>query len=513
MPRAAGRRVAPAPPPALDRVAAARARLVAIEEARARNPLASFMGTLPQIAFWRHPSPRRLLRTGNQVGGKTTAGCVEALWWATHSHPYRVTPSGPVTVLFVCVSWTQSLAIQEKLWRLTPKDQLRPGQTFDPETGFGTKSPALIFRNGSKILIRTENQGAKNLAGSTVHLVIYDEPPKSRRIYSELERRLTRTGGSMCILMTPVNARVDWLRELAEAGTIADLHFRCTPDVFVLENGTRLLIPDDDFRPVPADEVWIAKQRAKCLPDEEPVLIDGEWEMRAQGALFAGFRRSSHVIHDLVDSPVGPRVVRLPVRIFLGIDYGDERLRTAAVLVAVYEGADERDTRVWVLGEYVPERSSNTEMDAEGILRMLGALGLRWSDLSGAFGDKRYTDASGRLTKKSNGMLAEQLSRMLGNKGGLLYPPVHGAKRQPGVGRLDGQGALRPSERWVHNVVMRDGLLIDAACTNVIEAFETYDGSMKHKRKDVMDALRYALVLCWAAVRRRVSVAPRISVR
>jgi phage terminase large subunit-like protein len=496
-----------------DRIADALARVRAVDLARERSPLASFSGTLPQLAFWRHPSPRRLFRTGNQVGGKTTAGCVEALWWATHAHPYRRTPTGPVTVLFVCVSWTQSLAIQEKLWRLTPRDQLTPGQFFDPETGFGTKAPALIFKNGSKILIRTENQGAKNLAGSTVHLVIYDEPPKSQRIYSELERRLTRTGGSLCLLMTPINARIDWVRDLAEKGALADLHFRCTPDMFITQAGFRLLLPDPFGDLVPADQAWIDEQRRSCLTDEEPVVIDGEWEMRAKGARFEGFQRSSHVIHGLADAPVGPRAAGLPVRLFLGIDYGDERLRTAAVVVAVYEGRDERDTRVWVLGEYVPERSTNTEMDAEGILRLLGSLGLQWGDLSGAYGDKRYTDASGRMTKKSNGLLSAQVSRMLGNRGGMLVPPVQGAKRQPGAARLGEEGALRPSERWLHNVIMRDNLLVDAACTRLLEAFETYDGSQKHARKDVMDALRYALVLCWGATRRRVAAAPRIALR
>jgi hypothetical protein len=117
------------------------------------------------------------------------------------------------------------------------------------------------------------------------------------------------------------------------------------------------------------------------------------------------------------------------------------------------------------------------------------------------------------MTKKSNGLLSAQVSRMLGNRGGMLVPPVQGAKRQPGAARLGEEGALRPSERWLHNVIMRDNLLVDAACTRLLEAFETYDGSQKHARKDVMDALRYALVLCWGATRRRVAAAPRIALR
>ena len=65
------------------------------------DPLAHFVGTPPQVAFWRCPSRRRLLRTGNQVGGKTTAACIEGLWWATHTHPHRRTPAGPVQIWFI----------------------------------------------------------------------------------------------------------------------------------------------------------------------------------------------------------------------------------------------------------------------------------------------------------------------------------------------------------------------------------------------------------------------------
>jgi hypothetical protein len=479
---------------------------------RRRDPLGAWWPTRPQLALLRATGRRLLLRTGNQVGGKTTAAIVSALLWVCHRHPYRRTPAGPVQVLFVCVTWTQSLAIQRKLWDLCPKDALQPGQTFDADTGLGTKAPALQFRDGSAIHIRTENQGAKNLAGSTLHLVIYDEPPKSRRLYGELERRLTRTGGTFICVFTPVNAPTAWLKEMCESGGITDLHFRAEPENLILEDGTILTVPDQETGEIrPMDAAWIAEQRAAVAPHEEPVVIDGEWEMRAVGRIFAAFDQTKHLIPGLLDADVGPG--ETPVELVLGLDYGDDRLRTAAVLCAIaHDPADPTSTRIWVLGEYVPDKPTTTEDDAEGVLAMLSALGLRWSHLHAAFGDKKLTDASGRETKKSNGAMGGALARALGHRGGMLSPPLLGAKRQPGVGRIGKEGALWPSIRWLHSVMMRDKLWLDSSCVRVRAAFDSWDGTERHPTKDALDALRYALVQHWAGRRRTVQAtadAPR----
>lgn len=492
-----------------DRALAALAQFRRCQE---RDPLALFMGTPPQRALWRSQSRRVLLRTGNQIGGKTTAACVLALWYATHRHPYRRTPAGPVQVLFVCVTWTQSLAIQAKLWALCPKDALVPGQSYDPTTGLGTKAPALEFVDGSIIHIRTENQGAKNLAGSTLHLVIYDEPPKSRRLYGELERRLTRTGGTFVLTMTPVNAPIQWIKEMAEAGQIEDLHFRADPANCMLEDGTVLTIPDPETGDVvPMDAAWIAAQRASVSPYEEPVVIDGEWEFRSVGHFFQAWDASRFLIDDLVNSAAGPGV--RPVDLCVGIDYGDDRLRTAAVLAAIYTDprGDDRETRIWVLGEYVPDRPTTPEQDAEGVLGLLASRGLRWSDLTWAHGDKRLTDASGRDTRKSNGLMADSLARHLGQRGGMLSPVLHGAKRVPGVGRLGPEGALWPSVKWLHSAMMRDQLWCDTSAVRVRAAFDSWDGTAKHPTKDALDGLRYALVRYWAARRQApAGPAPRL---
>jgi hypothetical protein len=469
-----------------------------------RDPLAHFAGTAPQLALWRCPSKRRLLRTGNQIGGKTTAALVEALWWATHTHPHRETPRRAVQIWVVCVSWTQSLAIQEKLWALAPKRALAATQRpWDPATGFGTKAPVVTFANGSQIHIRTAGQGGLNLAGATIDLIIFDEPPQRIRTLAEVERRLTRTGGDLVLTMTPINADCRKIREMAEKGALTDLHFRGEAENCVTADGILMQTRAGEVM----DAAWLAAERAKIvLPVEEPIVIDGEWEMRAEGQVFAAWDASRMWIPSLIDAPIGPR--GREVELLVGVDYGDDRLRTAAVLVAVEAGAGpDEPARVWVLGEYVPDRATTIRDDAIGIISMLSALGLGWHHLSGVYGDKRYTDAAGKLTKKSNAMLEAAVSHVLGQAGRKTSPPVKSAKRGEGAGA----GALWASIRWLARSMMSDGCFyVDSSCIRVREALEQWDGTDKHPRKDVLDGLRYALRWHWGYKRPAVGVAPRV---
>jgi hypothetical protein len=472
-----------------------------------RDPLAHFLGTPPQIALWSNPSKRRMLRTGNQVGGKTTAALVEALWWATHTHPYRRTPSRPVQIWFVCVSWTQSLNIQHKLWRLAPKQALTPDtlRRYTPERGFGANAPVVTFLDGSQIWVKTGKQDALDQAGGTVDLVCYDEPPKRQRNFSELERRLTRTGGDLVLTMTPINARIDWIRELAEGGGITDLHFRCTPEMMRLPNGTTLRTDAGELM----DGDWIASERRKVMSWEEPVVIDGEWEMRADGQVFEAWNHETHVFAGLYENTdIGPK--GRPVRLVLGIDWGDESLRTAAILCAVQRGDDRKGipTRVWIVDEYVPRHATTTAMDADGVLAMLARRGLRWSMLAAVHGDKRYTDAKGRVTKKSNARFEAAVALRIGTAGRTV-PRVQSAKR----GARRGAGAVWSSIRWIHErMITPGGFAVDASCVDMVEAIDTWDGTERHIAKDRIDGLRYALVEEWAG-RARGFVAARVQIR
>lgn len=449
------------------------------------RPLEHLRWTPPQQSLLVEQSLRALLRTGNQFG-KTWAGLAEVIYRCLGRHPFKRVRPAPIEAWIITTSWPQSLAIQGKLWALLPKEELVVGTEFDPVTGFRGLNPVVEFRNGSIIRIKTSGQGGLNLASATIHFVLADEPLPSARIYQEVERRLMRTGGALFQTMTPVNAPVDWVRDLVDEGKIRDLHFKMEPANFIPVGSSRpLTVELDTGEVVPMDAAWIERQRASVLSYEAPVILDGEWEFRAVERVFENFRPDLHVVRDLLRSAVAPRG---EVQLALGLDYGEEALRTCGVEVYVDASSGEHP-RVYVVGEYAPETATTTDMDAEGVLAMLARNGDTWSSLDHAHGDKRYTDASGRITKKSNKDMLAAIERRLQVAAG-LRPQLRGAKR--GAGR--GTGAKWRGIRWINEAMLRPGhFYVDASCAWLIHALQTWKGGDAELEKDILDALRYAL--------------------
>jgi hypothetical protein len=70
---------------------------------------------------------------------------------------------------------------------------------------------------------------------------------------------------------------------------------------------------------------------------------------------------------------------------------------------------------------------------------------------------------------------------------------------------------LWPSVHWINGLMMRQQFLVDSRCEHVQRAVETWDGTERHKSKDALDGLRYALVQFWAMSRRAsAGPAPRL---
>lgn len=443
------------------------------------RPLEYVRWTPPQLALLSSTAKRTMLRTGNQFG-KTWAGLAETIFRCLGRHPFKRVRPAPIEAWIITSSWSQSLAIQAKLWALVPKDELVEGCVFDPVNGFPGATPVVRFTNGSIIRIKTSGQGGLRLASASVPFILADEPLPSARIYSELDRRLTRTAGDLFLTMTPVNAPVDWVRELAEERKIADLHFEMTPANFVPVGSSRPLTDDDG---TPIDQDWIDQQRASVLSWEAPVILDGQWEFRAAGRRFENYVSSKHVVPSLLSSTVGPPG---DAELALGLDYGEDRLRTAGVLIAVSTAG--RFPVIWVLDEYVPDKATTIDEDAAGLVRMLARNGFRWEQLDHVHGDKRYTDAAGRLTKKSNSMLMAAVEAELGLERG-LRPRAKGAKRGRGAGR----GAVYAGIKWLNSAMIRPGhFFVDRRCRWGDECLNRWDGTEKSKYKDWIDGLRYA---------------------
>ena len=470
---------------ATDQPAGPRGRILAslatLTDRTATRPL-DYMRWLPaQLAFLSSTDQITLLRTGNQSQGKTTVGLSECIYRAIGRHPYKRVAPPPIEIWIITASWSQSVAIQTKLWALLPKDEIHPDTVYDPVRGFRGKNPAVRFRNGSIIRIKTTGQGGLNLASATIGYALFDEPPDRARIFGEVQKRVQRAGGHIGLTLTPVNADVEWLRELVDDGKVRDLHFRLEPENLIFAGTDEPICLDDG---TVCDTAWIAEIEESGLSWEVPVVVHGEWEFRAIDRVFESFSPDAHVVPDLLTSDVGPSG---EVTVCVGIDYGEERLRTSARLMLVDESGDH--PRVYIVGEYDPSGASTVDMDAEAILGMLAATGIRWSDVDYAWGDKRYTDRKGRITKKTNRLLLESMARSMGVVDG-LRPIIRGAKRGPGAGR----GSVWRGVRWLNDAMIRPGhFYVDARCTRTIECLLKWDGTDRSEYKDAIDAIRYGL--------------------
>ena len=444
------------------------------------HPLDQVRWTPPQLALLANLEEYVQLRTGNQFG-KTWAGCGEVIYRCLGRHPHKEVRAGPIEAWIICKSWSQSIAIQKKLWTLLPKDEVVPETAFTDKNGFAGVQKAVVFRNGSVIRIKTIGQDTLDLESATIHYVWIDEPLGDEGTFSALQMRLRRTGGHICITQTPATTgNLTWLRELCEAGRIKDLHFRMEPANFIPQGSTEPLKTE---KGVPMDAAWIELEIAKVLPWQRGVRCHGEWEYAATGQALEAFNRSRHV-RDLrgADADLLPKLVELS----LGLDYGEDALRTCGV--QVYYDLSGPHPRIYVMGEYAPEQATTTDMDVDGILEMLAENGDRWRDLNHAWADKRY---EGRTTEKNARLFMDAVAKRL-NLVGEVRPALRVAKK--GLRR----DHFWPSVRWLHEAMIRpDHFYVDASCTWLIEALEKWDGTEKSIYKDIVDGLRYATRHIW----------------
>jgi hypothetical protein len=136
-------------------------------------------------------------------------------------------------------------------------------------------------------------------------------------------------------------------------------------------------------------------------------------------------------------------------------------------------------------------------MDARGVLDMLARHGLRWSDLSEAWGDRVHLPGGAR--QKSNKDLFIQIAKLLGKPSDTVRPQLRTVKR--GAGR--GAGSVSVGSRWLYNAMATPGRFgvhprcslpqsNEDAAVGVIEALDRYTMA-DDKFKDPVDAIRYGL--------------------
>lgn len=465
-----------------------------------RSPLKRFYWLPPQHAFlsWKPTRLQRavLLRAGNQAFGKTTCGLAEVIWRCLGKHPFKEVPEPPIEAWVICASYKQSIAIQEKCWDLLPKHRLAPGTRFSKKNGFDANRPMVEFANGSIIRFRTTQQNSLDLAGATIDVALFDEPPSSMRIFGEVRKRLMDRAGVLLMTLTPINAPCEWLREECERGSVVDLHFRLELANLTPVGRKRLFRRSSGEV---CDEEWIERVIRESIAEEVPVVCHGEWETRFEGRRFRAFVGT----HGLPNSNVTKTYPDKDLTLVVGIDHGNVGANQVAVLLGVDETVRLPCGRhpVYVLDVAFAIKAATTpDNDAEDILEMLDRNGIEWNQLEYVFGDKETTGKADP-SSKGNSKLAAAIRRRLRARGQRMETQIHSAKR----GVNAGPGSRRRGETWVHVQTVYDGAFQVytgwssrewsgyADTAKVVEAFNTYDGAVSSPVKHFIDAIRYGL--------------------
>lgn len=444
-----------------------------------QHGLLYYSPTKPQLAFLEDPRPIVLWRDGNQLG-KTTAVIADLIHRCRGTHPWQRTRRPPINALVISVSHEQmgqAGGFHEKLWTLLPKDEIDLRNEYDPGRGIRGKPPRIVFTSGpgkgSVIGFATYEQGAKRVAGGTVHVVVLDEPP-TESMYTEVMPRLLKHGGQLRISMTPTLDMPDvrWLRRLVE-GTENE-----RPSVYEHNFGLR----EENCWPANKAFPWLTQRRiddwAMTLPAvQRRMRLEGAWEPVLTGAYLSNYCDDNE------------RWFRPPKGAYLvgGIDHGATK-RKQAFMLAAFADRHGAQPRAWFWREHTSDGYTTPEMDAENILKTLKSVGLTYWDIDEWVGD-RSTGENKYLVGKSNKELRLQFARLLGvdvDKTKYIYTPTKfdGSVDQ-GLHMLNAMFGRRDADGRPHAVV-------HPSCKRFREFCRRFIGDRRDPLKDIGDAGRYA---------------------
>ena len=447
-----------------------------------KNPMGFVRLTRPQLEFAQSTHKYTLLRGGNQIG-KTFVGSCEVIWRCLGTHPYKSTPTPPIEAWVVCYSWSQSIAVQEKLYNLLPKGEIAKDCVYVRGKGFRGINPMVKLKNGSIIRFKTTQQSSQKggtvaLSAASVPLIWIDEPCEAH-IWGELVSRGLRVRGSAIIItMTPVGVNVDYLKKMVESGQVYEVHAPLNLDT-VTPIGLPPLL----------DQATIDRQESSYLRFDRDCRMLGSWEgFTPDGLIFDNFR--DELIHD-IDPPAGEW------RMFVGIDHGSQVGAQFAVLVAIRipnprlpHDAENNQYYAYIMDEY--EGSGSTgEIHARAMLAMLRRHGLKHSDIHRWTGDIAHGGSKRYGGRMSNTMLRAAFEHVL------KYPKGRGFRIHT---------AYKPSYsvyygcRVIAEMQAKANFQINPRCKATIRSFKNW-ATLKSGRmavdsphKHAIDACRYAIM-------------------
>ena len=231
-----------------------------------------------QEAFHKMQQKARLYIGGNR-SGKSLGSTIEGIMYATHTHPHRQTPEGPVRGRVVAVDFLNGVdKIILPLWKQwLPKKYLIDGSW---EASYSRERHVLTLNNGSFVEFMSQDQDLDKFAGSSRHWVHFDEEcPKS--VWLECLARLVDTDGDWWMSQTPVQG-MEWIFD----------------DVYVpAKEGTKDIgIVEASMEDNPSLSAQaIARYMDALTPEEQLIRKNGQY-VHLGGAVFSEFSPLTHCI-------------------------------------------------------------------------------------------------------------------------------------------------------------------------------------------------------------------------
>lgn len=245
----------------------------------AREPnLYDYIPSVKQELFHNLPQPDRLYIGGNR-SGKSLGSTIEAIWWLTHSHPYRKTPEGPIRGRVVAVDFLNGVdkIILPLYKQWLPKSYLINGSWAD---SYSRERHVLTLSNGSFVEFMSQDQDLDKFAGSSRHFVHFDEEcPQT--VFRECLARLVDTNGVWWMSQTPVQG-MEWIFD----------------DIYVpaKEGKKPIGIVEAEMADNPTLSREAIDKFLDMLPEEERIIRSKGQYVHLGGAVFSDFAPQTHCI-------------------------------------------------------------------------------------------------------------------------------------------------------------------------------------------------------------------------
>jgi phage terminase large subunit-like protein len=168
----------------------------------ARRPNANSYEAQPKQRTFHSSEDKIRLFLGGNRSGKTTSGVLEDIYWAKGSSPYRKVPEGPNRIRVIGVDFPNGIQkiLLPEFARWCPPSILR-GHSWS--SAYSPSQKTLYFDNDSFIEFMSADQELDAFAGTSRHLIHFDEEPPGD-VFNENKARTIDTAGAVILTMTPL---------------------------------------------------------------------------------------------------------------------------------------------------------------------------------------------------------------------------------------------------------------------------------------------------------------------